>query len=318
MQAWLLEVAACPLTDCGGRLEIRPGGHEAGGRLRVGLLGCSACKSLYPVLAGVPILVPDPGAWLAGYRESVLAALAEAGEAPPEAVSLIDSFCRAVPGAEPLRFGDDWTAAEAGAAPVRPPEDGEAARAFAAFLEAAAGSGPDDTLLALLDGELGTVWEVGCGAGTLSRRLRPRADRLVISDLSLRAVLRARDAAGAVTGAPVASAVVDAESIGLLPGAVDTVVAAELVDLLDHPERFVAGIADALAVGGRLALATPAPSLGEPGDDDVLAEVIASAGLAIAEERDAVPWIRAHDRRYYQVYFARVVIARAGSSPADT
>jgi SAM-dependent methyltransferase len=318
MQAWLLEVAACPLADCGGRLEIRPGGRSVDDRLRVGLLGCSACQSLYPVLAGVPVLVPDPAAWLAGYRESVLAALAEAGEASPEAVSLIDSFCRGVPGAEPLRFGDDWTAAEAGAAPVRPPESGEAGRAFARFLDAAADRGPDDTLMALLDGELGTVWEVGCGAGTLSRRLRTRAGRLVVSDLSLRAALRARDAAGAVTGAPLAAAVIDAESIGILPGAVDTVVAAELVDLLDHPERFVAGVADALAVGGRLALATPAPSLGEPGDDDVLAEVIDSAGLTIAEARDAVPWIRAHDRRYYQVYFARVVIARAGSTPGDT
>jgi SAM-dependent methyltransferase/uncharacterized protein YbaR (Trm112 family) len=317
MQPWLVEVAACPLHDCGGRLEIRPGGHGAGGRLRVGLLACSACQSLYPVLAGVPILVPDPSVWLAGYRESVLAALAEHGDASAEAVSLVDSFCRGVPGAEPLRFGDDWTAAEAGAAPVRPPEGSEAAAAFARFLDDAAGRGPDDTLLALLDGEPGTVWEVGCGAGALSRRLRARAAHLVVSDVSLRAVLRARDAAGAVAGAPLAAAVVDAESIGLLPGAVDTVVAAELVDLLDHPERFVVAVADALAPGGRLALATPAPSLGQPGDDDGLAEILDSAGLAIVAERDAVPWIRAHDPRYFQVYFARVLIARAGATPAD-
>lgn len=319
MDAWLLEVAACPLADCGGRLAIAPGGSGAG-RLRVGLLACTACKALYPVLAGVPILVPDPTAWLGSYRESVLASLAEHGAASTEAVSLIDSFTAAAAGAEPLRFGDDWTASEVGGAPVlRPPAGSEAAAAFERFLEAAAGAGPDETLLELLDGDLGCVWEVGCGAGTLSQRLRRRAQRLVVSDLSLRAVLRAREAACAEPGAPVAAAVVDAESLGLAPGAVTTVVAAELLDLLDHPERFVAGVADALADGGRLAIATPAPELGAPGeDDDVLGEVIEAAGLERLVERDAVPWIRAHDRRYFQVYFARVIIARAGSSRADT
>jgi len=116
----------------------------------------------------------------------------------------------------------------------------------------------------------------------------------VVGDLSLRAALRAR-------GAPVAAAVLDAEQLPLRPAAVDTLVAAHLVNLLERPARFFTGAARALARRGRLALSTPAP--------DRLDDALAEAGFDVCDSRDPVPWVHVHRPRHVQIYSCRAVVA---------
>jgi len=110
MKSWLLDILACPVDACGGHLQT----HEEpslGSSGADGLLRCGECGALYPVLNGVPVLTPMPGQWLASYRESALAALAEHATVTRSTVDIIDAFADVHAGAEPLRFGDDWVSA---------------------------------------------------------------------------------------------------------------------------------------------------------------------------------------------------------------
>ena len=78
-----------------------------------GTLGCTDCTAEYPVLAGIPLLHPQPRWFLAQYRESVLAALVDFDVATEANVALVRDWTRGQ-SAEPMRFGDDWTASEIG------------------------------------------------------------------------------------------------------------------------------------------------------------------------------------------------------------
>lgn len=315
MKPWLLDILACPTDACGGHLhphdepDATPGGSD-------GLLRCARCEALFPVLNGVPILTPVPGHWLATYRESALAALAEHGTVRRRTVEIIDAFAEPHAAAEPLRFGDDWVLAErSGSAALAPPAgDGPSVDAYRAFLEQAQTGGPAAALLALLGDSLtGPALEVGPGAGLLTRSLAARAPRLVVCDVSLRSVLLTLERTGEQGGAmsKVAGAVAEAETLQLHPGSVCTVVAANVIDLLDDPGAFLESVAAALPRGGRLALTTPDPDLGMPGGGGPTAveRAIEEAGLKVLVARDGIPWVRAHSGRRHEVYFVRAVLA---------
>ena len=316
MDTWLLDVIACPLD--GGRLAVVRGGRARGGGLDVGALACHRCEQHYPVLGGVPILVALPNEWVAAYHDAVLAALSEAGRASRTAVELVQQYAAAAPAhVEPLRFNDDWIEQEEDPEVIPEPDKGvtivdhgSPARAFANFVESARGSGPRETLLDLLaNHQFGTVVEVGSGAGTFARPLRQRAKRYVVCDLSLRAVFRSLDAAKRTRGSLIGGAVVDADRMRMRSGSVDTLVAAQLIDLLSDPGEFLSSAAIALSDEGKLGMITPAPDLGDPmGNENRLREAVEAAGLHVDAERDGIPWIREHSSRHFQVYFALAMV----------
>jgi SAM-dependent methyltransferase/uncharacterized protein YbaR (Trm112 family) len=292
LPGWILDLVRCPQEDCAGRLSAGP---QQGG---AGLLHCKRCGMAYPVLAGVPVLVPAPAHWVAGYRDAVIASLAEHGGATDAALAVIDGFAAAGTGAEPSRFGDDWIDGRAGTPP---------GAVGAAMTGLRAAPGPEAVLDGLVPGSLGTVLDLGCGDGALAARLRARSDALVVADLSLRAVLRARRRAGKGT----AAVVVDADALPLAPRCLDAAFAANLVDLVDDPAAMLSALATSLRRSGRLALSTPEPGLGDPDDDPaVLRELLASVGLDIVDERDGIPWLRSHRPRYVQVYTCWAASAR--------
>ena len=298
MRSWLLDVLACP--GCAGRFAVVPG--------RAPMLACRRCEARHPVLGDAPVVVPAPAEYLAGYRDAALATLAERGRAARAAVAMIDAFAAAAPRSEPLAFGDDWVEGEGEELPW-PACTSPAAAVFARFLGEAR-TALDDAIVAALPPRRATIVEIGAGAGVLARRLAQTAgvERVVVGDLSLRAALRAAAAAGGRGRAEVAAAVLDAESLPLAARRADAIVAAELIDLLAAPDRFLAAAADALRPRGRLILATPDPALGGGDADRLLALLRAGRWRVVAHHR-AVPWVRAHTARHYQVYFADVVAA---------
>lgn len=286
----LLARLACVAGGCGGALVADR---------RRGLLCCRRCPALYPVLGGVPILVPAPAEYLAGYRDAVLASLAEAGAATGPTVALVDAFASAVGPREPLAFGDDWTAHERAPRPAAATDDA----AIAAWLAAA--PDPAVAIAAAVPAHARVVVECGCGGNLLAARLAAPRRQVIVTDLSLRAVLRttaATDAAGVVA---------DAEALPLAAGAVDAIVAANLIDLLEAPADFVATAAAALAPSGALVLSTPDPGLGAD-DPDALTALLADAGLATELRARGLPWLRTHSPRHYQLYFSDLVVAFSG------
>jgi SAM-dependent methyltransferase len=96
----------------------------------------------------------------------------------------------------------------------------------------------------------------------------------------------------------------------VLSGAFATVVAANVVDLLDDPATFLDEVALALRPGGRFVCTTPDPALGvSHGSDEALVDLIEAAGLRIVSDEDDLPWLRVHGPRHVQVYAVRKVVA---------
>lgn len=288
-----VSLLACP--SCAGPLADWPKGDASG------VVRCATCGP-YPVLAGVPVLVPFPAAWCAAYREPALASLAERGLDVEVALEVLRAFADAAPRAEPLRFGDDWTRDEAEGVEAVGVMPGPVSHALAALLDDAAEHAPAAWLLARLP-QNARVAEVGCGAGRLSAKLAQRAKALVVLDLSLRAVLLARERARRVRGAQVAAAVADAEALPLAPGALDVVVAEQVVDLLDDVPAFLEGLKRSAPL---TLLTTPEPGLGLD-DEEVLARLVTQAGLRIAERADGLPWVRRGSARFIELYLVQAL-----------
>lgn len=283
---------ACP--RCFGRLEAAA--H---------LLRCAACGP-YPVLGGVPVLVPDPSAWCADFHDAALAALAQHGEATREAVAVVEAFAEARR-PEPRAFSDDWTPAEHEGAAAPALVKGPAARALDGLLRAGREEGPA-AWLARHAASARVALEVGCGAGERSEALARTAAALVVGDSSLRAVLQAR-ARAARGDAEVTGVVLDAAALPLRPRSVDLVVAEHLVDLLDAPADFFARARQVLRPGGRLLVTTPEPALGF-GDDGAAEGLAARAGFRVTERRDGLPWLRVNSSRFVECYLVQALALR--------
>jgi len=296
---WPSRVVGCP--RCGGALVL-PDAEAASSSL----VRCAKCGP-YPCLAGVPVLVSDPFGYCRALRDSILATLAEHDAADRVAVAVVDAFSRGARSSEV--FADDWTEHEAaGQSPPRSVK-GPSAASLTRLQAESARHGPGQWIASRVP-KGGTVLEIGCGAGERSVVLAQRAERVLIADRSLRAVLQARRrASGAGGGGEVAGVVLDAEALALRPRGVDVVVAEHLVDLLDEPRAFFEAVRSALKRGGRLLVTTPDPSLGT-GDDDALTQVAREMKWRVAQRRDGLPWLRVNSARFVEVYLVQALDLR--------
>lgn len=290
--AWARAVLACP--RCGRGLR---GWSKSSPVVR-----CDDCGP-YPVLGGVPILVPEPASWCARHADAALAALAEQGRANAVAVETVKAFASAERHVEPTAFSDDWTSAESHGGSAPRLVEGPATDALDELISVAAAQSPSQWLEHRAPN--GLVVEVGCGAGLTSARLATKGRRLISTDLSLRAVLHAERNAGSV---PV---VADAEALPFAKRSLGAVVAENVVDLLDDPSAFFASVTRCLGRNGALLLCTPEPSLGAPDDDDAQLEAVAKrSGLRAVESIDGLPWLRRNSSRFLEVWLVRAVVLR--------
>jgi SAM-dependent methyltransferase/uncharacterized protein YbaR (Trm112 family) len=296
----------CIEGDCRRRLLVVPGGRTSGAELLDGVLSCERCAAEYPVLGGIPIVVPRAARWVATYREAVLASLVETERAHPRAIEEVLAFAEKAGPVEAMRFGDDWTPGE------RTDEDGwpvpkvagEAGECFEEFLRRAQKTAPEALILdALAEDRSHHVLEIGVGVGRLAAGLAKTGRNVLVGDVSLRAVLSACQRGGP----QVRGMVLDAERLPFSSESIGAMVALELVDLLDDPASFVCEARRVLRLGGRLYLATPDPAACE------LERHLTDAEFVVKADLDGVPWIRAHSERYYQVYFTRVMVAERNS-----
>ncbi len=286
---WALTVLGCP--RCARRLK-------ADGST---VLRCKEC-GVFPVLGGAPILVPEPARWCAAFYESALAALTEVGLADDLSLSTLRAFADGMRGEEPERFGDDWTREELEGRAPPTLVDGVGSQALNELVTLSEVQSVREWLASRVTGDC--VVEVGCGAGLLSEKLSS-AKHLVVIDLSLRSVLQASQRSG---GYPVVG---DAEVLPLQKASVDSLVAENVIDLLEEPGAFFERAKTSLKKRGQLLLCTPEPSLGDPqGDDSKMVELAATAGFKVLEVLDGAPWLRRHSTRYLEVYLVQALSLR--------
>lgn len=289
MKSWLAQVLRCP--RCGSALE-----------LAAQLARCAACGP-YPILGGVPVLVADPSGYCARFHDAILATLAEQGLADRESVAVVESFAEGRSDS-PEVFGDDWTSHEAsgGEAPV--PVKGAATRALKSLLDVAREDGPARWLERNME-PVKLALEIGCGAGERSEVIAKHAERVLVGDLSLRAVFQAR-ARASREDADVEGVVMNAEALPVRHGALDLLVAEHVIDLLDEPFEFFARARKVLRKKGKLLLTTPEPSLGF-GEDDAVEQLALRAKFRVNERRDGLPWLRINSSRFVECYLVQAL-----------
>ncbi len=287
------------LTDPvdGTPLRGRPG--------RAGLLHGGGDRT-FPVVGGVPVLVPDAAAWCSAHHDAAVATLAAAGLLDDDALAVLQA-CAAAGDADAAAFVDDFTPDEARDAP--PPRI--AHRALGALVEDAVAGGPLAWIAAQLP-ETTHALELGPGAGGLTSLLGPHARRSVWAlDVSLRAVLLAM----ARGGPKVRGVVGDACALPFADGSFDLVVAMNVVDVVDAPTALLQDVARVLAPGGRFVLTTPTPSLharaddGRPPDDRVVDRALRAAGLVVQDAEDGILWPRVHGSRHVELWVCRGIVA---------
>lgn len=304
MKPWLLSLLTC--LECGGELCSLDEVETEGDSVITGTLECGECDLLWPVLAGIPFLLADPGAYLSSHRDTILAALAEEQLASVATLGLIDDFSTGyVSDAFPIK--DDWTEGEAGVVSELPESaELEPLRALVAQDQAA---GPLATIAEMVSGlEPSVVFELGPGAGLLSKELAKHCERLLLIDNSLRSLLRARQTAGVEVACKISAVLADASQLELAADSASLVVAANVVDLLDKPDDFLSAASRWLVRGGELIMSTPDPSLG--GDqDDMLKDMLEALDYDVVSVLDWVPWLRVHSSRYSQLYWTQVIRA---------
>lgn len=260
------------------------------------VIRCRRCGP-FPVLGGVPVLVPEPSEWCAAFHDAALAALAETGRLGPTDVATLEAFASNAD-ADAQSFSDDWTAAERHAGVAAEPVEGPASDVLETLASIAERESPSSWLVERVP--KGIVLEVGCGAGITARRLP--SQRLLVGDLSLRAVLVATRNSKAV---PV---VIDAHQLPVKARSVDAVLAENVVDLLDSPEDFFTRARSSLSKRGRLLLATPGPALGSPdGDETQLTRLATRSGFTVVDERRGLPWLRRNSSRFIEVWLSDAI-----------
>lgn len=247
---------------------------------------------VWPVLGGVPFLVPSPADWLTARRDAVLAALVEADRLERSDIHLLDTITERVRAA-PVVVSDDFLNDEEVVVEVIEGPAGDLMRQVLA------------TRTVLLDVLArhcsdGPVLEIGPGAGSLTRRISGRP--LVVIDHSVRGLLKA------VQGTDAIPVVAEAPALPVRPRTFRTVVAANVVDVVEQPDVLLQEISDALIPGGRLVCCTPDPGLGTS-DPEALLDLLESAGWRVQEDQDGIPWLRVHGPREVQLFVVRLTVA---------
>ncbi len=306
MKSWLLNYLAC--QECGGELCESEAIERREEEVWTGTLECLECQLLWPVLGGVPFLLQDPGEYLARYRESILSTLVEFDSASQEALQLIDDFAQPHQ-VELLRFADDWTPEEAGEEVALLEVESDAMDALASLRDIERGEGLNSSLLDMLQvaAPYDALVEIGPRAGGLSQKLAGISRTLILIDLSLRSLLRAKLRASA-SSAQVACILGDVAYLELGADRIAAVVAANIVDRIEEPEHFLSSVCRWLVPHGELLVSSTNPSLGTE-SDDFLGELLEAFNYRIEDSRDGIPWLRTHSPRHAQIYWVRALRA---------
>ncbi|MDP4025132.1 methyltransferase domain-containing protein [Methylobacterium sp. NEAU 140] len=326
---------------------------ERGGDVEAGILACGGCGAEYPILDGLPVIVPD----LPRYAGDNLFYLLARPEIPAAVAGLIGDATGPGTAFDAIRqhlstyVWDHW--GDHDPAEGRAGEDGDGrpgavARALAAGFDLLGPDLPD-----------GPVLDLGCGTGRSVAELAARTGRPVLGiDLS---VPLARFARGALLARRIAY---DRRRVGLAydrrrfaigqpgglswpegaadvwlcdllalpfrPGTFALAAGLNVVDCLTDPRAGLAAITAALAPGGGAVLCTPfdwsgnvtphaawlgGRSRGESEPEPALARLMAESGALHEVRTGEVPWhVRLHERARV-CYRAHLAVARRRADP---
>ena len=282
---------------------------------------------VYPLLDGIPVLVPHPEAFLARHGPDWSAQEGlPTGPREPLPIDAPDPVTPHLPVGQQILDHD--------------PASGDLFHTWITTL----GDGGPDAVCARWAGALapaGPSLDAGCGVGPMARRMAHAGREVWAFDRSPRAVILARalltgrvHEAGVPTHrggyrpmkvpfepfseATVHLAIADVRAPPYADEAFAWVHVGNLLDMADaDPEELLAGLWDLLAPGGLLTLSTPydtdeTPLFDAPGPEARLLESLEALDLTVLEQDLSVPWVVREYDRGYRVLFTHCVAARKG------
>lgn len=282
-----------------------------------GILLCQSCSSQFPILAGTPILAPDPARWLTENLHLVMARKIEdvATDALVGRLLGPETYFNIIRQQQASyaydHYGDRLTEADAPTGTIRNILADALTRlpylpnGIALDLGCAVGRTTFDIAAALGRPSIGI--DLNWGLLALARQVRDHN----IVDIPLRRSGHHYESHRIAGDFPSATNVdfwiADAISLPIADSSVAFVSAMNIVDCVPEPARLLREIHRVLAVGGRALIVTPldwAPHATPPaqwvGGADALASLIEAEGLSISFRADA-PWsLRLHDRALMQ------------------
>lgn len=306
------DLLRCPTAGCCGRLTLEDA--PSGGRLdlRHGLLGCRRCRARYPYLMGIPIIVADIAGYLREHRSTILATLAESGEADELALQVVDSLVKPIDSSCPQTPSSPWSREEVTEEwPLPPPTAAFAGHAFQGFLSEAEQHRPERVLSTFLAQHRkrrpGLVIDVGCGAGLVARAMRAISADVLVADHTFSAVCTARKTLLAAGYPDAPGLVCDPTRLPLRPRCADAIVASRLPNDIALRKSFLNCARTVVRKRGILLLGATVPDLKHK--NGTLRELVNGSGFAL-KRRHTIPSVRAHSERHYEVHFTEVIAAR--------
>lgn len=343
---------ACRMRGAEEPLRIAAVEVERSDDVEAGILACAACGTEYPILDGVPVIVPD----LSRYVQDNLFYLLIRGELPAGVAGLIGDVAGPGNAYDVIRqhlscyVWDHWAdqdPAEATARDPGAPRPGAIVRAVAAALDLLGSGLPE-----------GPVLDIGCGTGRSVVELAARTGRKVLGiDLSVPLARFARDAIGRRRVAydrrrlglayerrrfdiglawPAGSAEIWQCDLLALPFRRDSFALAAGFNVLDNladPRAGLAAMEAVLRPGGGAVLCTPfdwsanvtppaawlgGRSRGGASPESALAGLLAEGGALHEIRTRDIPWhVRLHDRSHV-CYRSHLATARRRGAPEDT
>ncbi|RME26495.1 MAG: methyltransferase domain-containing protein [Deltaproteobacteria bacterium] len=288
-----------------------------GGRL---VNGRSPEGRRYPALDGIPVLVPDPEAFLARHG--------------PGAWDLRTGLPTRIIEDLPVDAPDPVT-------PHLPPRSLGGPGGFGQWLQSLGDASPT-SVCARWGTELappGRAVDIGCGVGPMTRRMCATGRVVFAFDRSPRAVLLARDLLlgrlqetvipthrgglqrvrfpfKPVSDRHLYLSIADATAPPLPPDTFAWVHLGNILDVADDAAGpILLAAVSLLQPGGLLTISTPydsdvAPVFGSPSPEDELRGALTELRLTIVDEEEHVPWVVRQYDRGYRVLFTHCLAAR--------